>query len=198
VIASRFATAAEVQMKACSLCAALYEESNRACPRCGIASQIDPRLRHPRGLVALAAVGVLFLGGAIAWAAVQGRSADRCEPSGWVEWHVAMKEACLTPAYVCEHLTSAKLLEDPEVADAFQGAMRGGAPGALAHLDALVGRMRSAYGCDGGAAQATPAPALPPGHPPIDGGGARLPPGHPPIDAQPRSPMFEPPSTLSI
>jgi hypothetical protein len=122
-----------------------------------------------------------------------------------------MKQACLTPAYVCANMTSANLLSDPEVANAYRGALRAGDGGAVAELDAMVAHLRSAYGCgdgDGaGAVEASPAPEaprLPPGHPPISGqprlppGHPPLPSGHPPVPDGPAAPLFESPGTLTI
>jgi hypothetical protein len=93
-----------------------------------------------------------------------------CEPERWVDWHLAMRRECLTPAYVCHNMTSSKLLEDPELAAAYRDALQAGDPAPLASLDALVARMRSQYGCsdEGAAPPATRRPRLPPGHPPVD------------------------------
>jgi hypothetical protein len=66
-----------------------------------------------------------------------------CEPTNWVEWHVAMKNQCLKPSYVCEHMTTGTLMSDPDIARSMQDE-----PGEdTTHLSALVGRMRNAYGC---------------------------------------------------
>ena len=127
------------------------------------------------GIVALAAVPAMRAGG----------QPDSCQPESWVDWHLAMKRECLTPAYVCHNMTSSKLLEDPELAAAYRDALQGGDPAPLASLDDLVGRMRSQYGCsDDGAA--------PPARRP------RLPPGHPPIDGRPHAPSFGAPRTIDI
>jgi hypothetical protein len=102
-----------------------------------------------------------------------------CQPHSWIDWHVAMKQECLTPAYVCHNMTSQKLLDDPELAAAYRDALRAGDPAPLANLDELVGRMRAAYGCPDAAEG--PAPRAP-----------RLPPGHPPIQRGPQTPVFTP------
>lgn len=181
-------------MKTCSLCSALMEDASGACPRCGIASGMSPvaaRGRAARALrtVAVAATGLAVLG-VLALPLVRAtRGASSCEPHSWMDWHVAMEQACLTPAYVCENMTSAKLLEAPDVASELRDAFRAGQAGARAHLDALVGHMRDVYGCEGsgdphGVWRAGPDP--------------RLPPGHPPIPSTPGSPTFDAPATLTI
>lgn len=181
-------------MVPCSLCAAPVDPGATACPRCGIAvRRAAPRRAPGVSRLASVAVALVALGalGATAGPAVSWwRSAAGCEPTGWVEWHVAMKRACVTPAYVCEHMTSAKLLEDPEVAESYRSALVGGDRAALSHLDALVGQLRASYGCEPAASRAAPPahPRLPPGHPPI-GGGAPGPSS---------SPLFEPPAVLEI
>jgi hypothetical protein len=104
-----------------------------------------------------------------------------CEPQSWIDWHVAMKKECLTPAYVCHNMTASKLLEDPDLAAAYRAALQAGDPAPLAGLDELVGRMRASYGCGDTAPAGRepslhgPARRLPPGHPPVPGGGPRAP-----------------------
>lgn len=64
---------------------------------------------------------------------------------------------------------------------------------ASARLDAI----RAAHGCDG--SDGAPEPALPPGHPPLGGDGARgLPPGHPPLPSTPWPPRFTEPVVVTI
>jgi hypothetical protein len=72
-----------------------------------------------------------------------------------------MRKQCLKPAYVCQHMTTSKLLEDPQVAHSFR---RG-----ASHLAELVGRMREAYGCEresGPAFHQRSGPIVPPAFPP--------------------------------
>ncbi len=180
-------------MKICSLCSAPMEDASRACPRCGIACATAAPARGVAARVlrtaAVAATGLAVLA-VLALPLVRStRGSPSCEPHSWMDWHVAMEQACLTPAYVCENMTSAKLLQDPSVAGELRDAMGAGQAGALEHLDALVGHMRDVYGCEGtsdphGVRRAGPDP--------------RLPPGHPPIPTTPGSPMFEAPPTVTI
>jgi hypothetical protein len=205
-------------MKHCSICAGTVEEG-APCARCGAATPegapSPPRIpRAARLLVAAAMLAALTLVALPALARF--RSSDGCEPRTWLDWHVAIKQACLTPAYVCENMTSAKLLADPDVLASYRRALEAGEAGAIGHLDALVDHLRGAYGCDG-AAEGAPgpvpaAPRLPPGHPPIPGhgssavpfpghppirGGAPFP-GHPPVGGRPAAPMFEAPGVVTI
>lgn len=95
---------------------------------------------------------------------------------------------------LCSGFTVARMLEDPELARLYFGALHDGDAGAREQLDAMVGHLRAAHGCGttgGNASQDTFA------HPPSS---PRLPPGHPPIDGAPRVPVFEtePGSTLTI
>lgn len=180
-------------MKTCSLCSAPMEDAARACARCGIATtpQAPTRLAA-RALrtVAVAVTGLAVLA-VLALPLVRSArgSSSSCEPHSWMDWHVAMEQACLTPAYVCENMTSAKLLQDPDVAGELDEALQAGRAGAREHLDALIGHMREVYGCEGagdphGLRRAGPEP--------------RLPPGHPPIPSAPGSPMFEAAPTVTI
>jgi hypothetical protein len=77
---------------------------------------------------------------------------------------------------VCDGFTPAKMLEDPEFAREYIGALHGDRSAARAHLEAIVSELRAVHGCGGaaedrGAVSDPPAasPGLPPGHPPIDG-----------------------------
>lgn len=93
---------------------------------------------------------------------------------------------------LCAGFTVGRMLEDPELARLYFGALHDGDAGARAQLDAMVGQLRAAHGCSSeSASQDTFA------HPPA---APRLPPGHPPIDGAPRAPIFEtePGSTLTI
>jgi hypothetical protein len=166
-------------MNACPHCAAPVDEGG-ACARC------DARPgRAPRGFrFALLGLAVGVLSAAVVPGVLRRATggAGTCEPQSWVDWHVAMKRACLTPAYVCHNMTSSKLLEDPQLAKEFRAALEAGDPEPLASLDDLVGRMRASYGCGDPqeAPRASPfqgpaAPRLPPGHPPIGGGPGRAP-----------------------
>ncbi len=90
------------------------------------------------------------------------RSAS-CQPSNWVEWHSAMRSQCLEPSYVCDNMTTPKMLQDPEVAQSF--------PDDTGRLGELVGRMRQAYGCapeSGPAFHSSPGPVFRPGFPDQD------------------------------
>ncbi len=182
-------------MKTCSLCAAPMDEVARACPRCGISADPGAPARGRAGravrsfVVAAAGLAVLAV---LALPMVRAaRGASGCEPHSWTDWHAAVERACVTPAYLCENMTSAKLLQDPEIAGELRDALRAGQgqASAMQDLDALVGHLRDVYGCEGAGAPpglrgAQPEPVLPPGHPPIPG--------------SPRSPMFEAPPTLTI
>jgi hypothetical protein len=95
---------------------------------------------------------------------------------------------------LCAGFTITRMLDDPELARLYFGALHDGDPRAREQLDAMVGQLRAAHGCGAtgeNASQDTFA------HPP---GAPRLPPGHPPIDGSPRTPIFEaePGSTLTI
>ena len=75
---------------------------------------------------------------------------------------------------LCSGFTAARMLEDPELARQYFGALHGGDANARETLDAIVGQLRAAHGCQGASESASqdaarPAPRLPPGHPPIDG-----------------------------
>jgi len=209
-------------MTSCSLCAVTLSAGACSCPRCGISSRAaclaPPRPPASRPARLVGALGLLAVAGAIAWpAAFGGRAATSCEPQGWVGWHAAMRQSCLTPEYVCANMTPAKLLSDPETADAYQAAISAGDRPALAQVYALVAHLRAAYGCGelSGSADATPAapglqlppghppipqaePQLPPGHPPIPSGHPPIPSGHPPIPSGPPTPIFQAPDVLTI
>jgi hypothetical protein len=133
------------------------------------------------GRITYAALALVILGAAalpIAHGLLQ-RSGG-CQPQSWVDWHIAMKQACLTPAYVCENMTTSKMLADPEIRESYRRAFEAGAPEVLAGLDALVSEMRTQFGC----ADAKGEPSAP-GHPHAE---PSLPPGHPPIPGRRGSP----------
>jgi hypothetical protein len=180
-------------MKTCSLCASTMVKEAQACPRCGIAAR-SPGPRGGRAVRALRPLSVAMLGmatlGALALPVVRSAhgAAPGCEPHSWSDWNLAMERSCVTPAYVCENMTSAKLLQDPTLAGELSEALRAGKAYARDHLDALVGHMRDVYGCDGGA------PHAPRSMEPAQ----RLPPGHPPIPGAPGSTMFEVPDAVTI
>lgn len=181
-------------MKTCSLCASTMENEAQACPRCGIAAR-SPRVGEGRMVRVLRTLSVALLGvatlGALAVPVVRSArgAAPGCEPHSWNDWNVAMERSCVTPAYVCENMTSTKLLQDPALAGELSEALRAGKAYARDHLDALVGHMREVYGCDG-----TGAPHAPRSMEPAQ----RLPPGHPPIPGAPPSPMFDAPEAVTI
>lgn len=93
---------------------------------------------------------------------------------------------------LCSGFTVARMLEDPELARQYFGALHGGDAGARDELDAMVGELRAAHGCGATGENASQGTLARP--PP------RLPPGHPPIDGAPGVPVFEtqPGSTLTI
>jgi hypothetical protein len=127
-------------------------------------------------LAGVTALAVLAVGAPVVARPVLSRlhEPSGCEPSSWVEWHSAMQRQCLRPSYVCEKMTTSRLLEDPDVARAFHEAPTDH----MGHLADLVGKMRNAYGCapEAGAAFSAPAPA--PQTAPI------APPAFPPAEAQ--------------
>jgi hypothetical protein len=103
---------------------------------------------------------------------------------------------------ICRHMTPARMLENPALAQEWAAAVRSAAPDEIARVRAMFDEIRAAHGCTG--AIAMPAPAgepggLPPGHPPV--GERALPEGHPPIPSAPsapRTPVFEPPAFVTI
>lgn len=118
----------------------------------------------------------LLAAGALAVPAIRAAGSSGCEPRGWMDWHLAMRQDCLAPRYVCEHMTSAEMLRDPEVAAAYREALAAGDPDEVRRLSRMVGRMRARYGCEpeAGSAPEASGPAfsadrLPPGHPPVGG-----------------------------
>jgi len=131
----------------------------------------------------------LLAAGALALPAVRAAGSSGCEPGNWVDWHLAMRQQCLEPRYVCEHMTSAEMLRDPQIAAAYREGLAAGRPEPVRGLSRMVGQVRAMYGCEpeagsapGASASASPSGRLPPGHPPLGGERAEaLPPGHPPV-----------------
>jgi hypothetical protein len=112
------------------------------CRTCGSDPAAPPLPRRSRarllGMAALFAAGMAALS-VIARPMVERWRAERCQPTNLTEWHAAMRRQCLTAGYVCENMTTRKMLEDPEIATAIRGDSHG--------LADLVGRMRESYGC---------------------------------------------------
>jgi hypothetical protein len=94
---------------------------------------------------------------------------------------------------VCDLMTPSRMLENPGLAREYAAALRSGDAGEIQRVEAMLREIRAAHGCDGEialpATPATPqsAPALPPGHPPIDA-------PHAPSSA----PIIEAPGTVTI
>lgn len=96
---------------------------------------------------------------------------------------------------VCDGFTPAKILEDPELAREYFGALSSDESAARAHLDALVAELRAVHGCGDVAVGSHPA-----FHPHRRASPRPLPPGHPPVDGSPTVPDFgaNEPRTLTI
>jgi hypothetical protein len=101
---------------------------------------------------------------------------------------------------VCAHMTPARMLEHPALAEEWAQALRSLQPDAMARVRAVIAEIRAAHGCTGELAMPDPASgprALPPGHPPVRGHGA-LPPGHPPVQSSPRPALFQAPDVVDV
>ncbi len=95
---------------------------------------------------------------------------------------------------VCELMTPAKMLTNPQLASEYAQALRSGDADELARVQSLFKDIRAMHGCGGEVVLPAPPhgdPRLPPGHPPIDGM-----PGT--VRGAPRTPIFEAPATLTI
>ncbi len=125
--------------------------------------------------IGLFALGLLAVG-TLALPVVRAAGSSGCEPKNWMDWHLAMRQHCLTPRYVCEHMTSAEMLRDPQIGAAYREGLAAGRTEPVRGLSRMVGQMRAMYGCEpeagatpGRGAAASPSGRLPPGHPPVGG-----------------------------
>ncbi len=183
-------------MKTCTLCAGTLADSATCCPRCGIACGSSPgrggrgRLGRTLRASSVAVLGIATLAVlALPMVRTARGATSGCEPRSWTDWNSAIQRACVSASYVCENMTSAKLLQDPALAGELSDALRAGKGYARDHLDALVGHMREVYGCEAAGAPLAPGSVDP---------SPRLPPGHPPIPSGPSSPTFDAPETTTI
>ncbi len=138
-------------MKRCPFCAERIQSAAVRCKHCASDLPADPApvpagpAQEGRGtrrvLAGLVAIAALVLAGPVIARPLL-RHLRSCEPSNWLEWHAAMQKQCLQPAYVCDNMTTGKLMQDPDVARSFHSDA-----GETSYLSELVGRMRSHYGC---------------------------------------------------
>jgi hypothetical protein len=156
-------------MKLCPYCAEEIQDAAVRCKHCrsdlAVVSGPAPQRGARAARWTLAATVALFaltlLAPAVARPVLKQWRASACHPTNWIEWHAAMRKQCLQASYVCEHMTTPKLLEDPDVAQAFQTE--------ASHLADMVGRMRHNYGCSpesGRAFHPEPGPMVAPAFPP--------------------------------
>ena len=132
-------------MRRCPYCAAEVLGEASACRSCGSPLAVIRRRRWvPRTGLALL---VLLLPAAAAVPAYRSLRPRGCEPRGWIDWHLAMGQQCLTSRYVCDNMTTPHLLEDPELAAAYRAGVAAGAPEPIPMLSEMVDRMRRSYGC---------------------------------------------------
>ncbi len=90
----------------------------------------------------------LLVPSAVALQVYRGMQQRGCEPENWVDWHLAMRQQCLTTRYVCDNMTTAKMLRDPDLAAAYRQGIAAGVADPVPMLSEMVGRMRRSYGCD--------------------------------------------------
>lgn len=106
-----------------------------------------------------------------------------------VAWPIA--EGLRAEPSLCDQMTTAKMLEQPGIADEYARALHSGEWAEIERVEALLRGIRAAHGCGGDAALPMLRDRTP-----------RLPPGHPPIGNVPGAPAttlpFEAPQTYTI